>query len=135
LREHFTNSDFLFDKPEVINEISFERKSLVENHLLFCGDSAGMIAPLCGNGMAMAIQSGKILAETINQFAFTVKREKLEREYVKGWERVLSTRLKAGRVIQSILQNRILSDTALSLLNQSSVATKFVIDLTHGTPF
>ncbi|HET9055112.1 MAG TPA: NAD(P)-binding protein, partial [Cyclobacteriaceae bacterium] len=55
LKKIFTEAEFLFQKPEVINEISFETKEPVFNHILMAGDAAGMIAPLCGNGMAMAI--------------------------------------------------------------------------------
>ena len=55
----------LFEKPEVINEITFEKQDPVSNHILMCGDAAGMITPLCGNGMAMAIHSAKILSGLI----------------------------------------------------------------------
>ena len=52
LKYIFSNSEFLFEKPEVINEISFATKDPVEGHVLMAGDAAGMITPLCGNGMA-----------------------------------------------------------------------------------
>src|SRR5690606_28139952 len=67
LKYIFENSDFLYNKSEVINEICFEKKEAVYDHLLFCGDAAGMISPLCGNGMAMAIHSAKILSELISR--------------------------------------------------------------------
>lgn len=79
LKERFLNSDFLNEKPEVINEISFEKKPLVENHILYCGDAAGMISPLCGNGMAMAIHSAKILSENI--IRHPANRQHLEENY------------------------------------------------------
>ena len=41
--------------PIVISNISFRPKELVHQHILMSGDAAGMIAPVCGNGMAMAI--------------------------------------------------------------------------------
>ena len=31
--------------------------------LLLCGDAAGMITPLCGNGMAMALQSAALASD------------------------------------------------------------------------
>ncbi|HEY0899945.1 MAG TPA: NAD(P)/FAD-dependent oxidoreductase, partial [Sphingobacteriaceae bacterium] len=52
-RDHYQNAEFLPEPAEIINQVTFEQKPLVENHILFCGDSAGMISPLCGNGMAM----------------------------------------------------------------------------------
>ena len=59
LKRIFSEADFVFGRPEVINEISFETKDPVENHILMAGDAAGMITPVCGNGMAIAIHSGK----------------------------------------------------------------------------
>ncbi len=41
-------AEILLEKPEVINEISFATKKLVEDHMLMVGDAAGMITPLCG---------------------------------------------------------------------------------------
>jgi flavin-dependent dehydrogenase len=43
LKRLFDNAQFLLDKPEVINEISFEKKQPVEQHILMSGDTAGMI--------------------------------------------------------------------------------------------
>lgn len=68
IRSIFEKSEFLFDRPETINEISFQTKQPVENHILMIGDAAGMIAPLCGNGMAMAIHSAKIVSERLLQY-------------------------------------------------------------------
>jgi flavin-dependent dehydrogenase len=47
LKEIFQNSEAIFEKPLSISQISFETKKPVENHILMCGDSAGMIHPLC----------------------------------------------------------------------------------------
>src|SRR5690554_1549344 len=65
LKKLFLDAAFVLDKPEVINEINFDPKLPVENHLLMVGDAAGMIAPLCGNGMAIAIHTGKLAAEAL----------------------------------------------------------------------
>ncbi len=44
------------------------------------GDAAGMITPLCGNGMAMAIHSAKILSEYLIRYCGerSYSRENLE---------------------------------------------------------
>ena len=60
LKEIFNGSEAIFEKPLTISQISFVTKNPVENHILMCGDSAGMIHPLCGNGMSMAIQSAQL---------------------------------------------------------------------------
>ncbi len=138
LKYLFNNSEFLFDKPEVINEISFERKTLVENHLLFCGDSAGMITPLCGNGMAIAIHSGKILAESIARFSkkgLDLNREALEKDYIQNWENQFSLRLKTGRLIQRLFGNNQVSNFSVSALNNFPAITRLLVKKTHGKVF
>ena len=134
----FENSDFVLDKPEVINEISFEKKSLVEDHILFCGDSAGMITPLCGNGMAIAIHSGKILAECIVENGQNFKssfRATLEKRYQERWEKEFAFRLKAGRFIQRLFLNPQLSNIGISILKRSTFLSKLMINNTHGKSF
>ena len=135
LGDVFKNSEFLFEKPEVINEISFERKTLIENHLIFCGDSAGMITPLCGNGMAIAIHSAKILSESIIHFVKKedrLNRPALEQDYVSKWEKQFAFRLKSGRVIQNLFGNTLISNLAISSLNKLPSITQALVKKTHG---
>ncbi len=139
LKEIFTNADFVWDKPETINEISFQKKSLIENHLLMSGDAAGMITPLCGNGMAMAIHSAKILSETIIKYAacgFDVsQRRYLEVEYRAKWTRNFSFRLETGRYIQKLFGSNVLSNIAVSSLSVIPPLSGYLISKTHGKPF
>lgn len=134
LKEIYQSSDFLFDNPEVINEISFERKSPIVNHVLMTGDSAGLITPLCGNGMAMAIHSGKILADTIINNAMD-NRAKIENDYVKAWENQFRRRLWAGRQIQRMFGSDTMSNFAVNLANYAKPLACLLIEQTHGKSF
>ena len=53
LKDVLNNSELVFEKPLTISQVSFSSKNPVENHILMCGDAAGMIHPLAGNGMGM----------------------------------------------------------------------------------
>jgi flavin-dependent dehydrogenase len=120
LRSIFTNSEFLYHKPEVINEVTFVTKSPVEDHILMAGDSAGMITPLCGNGMAMAIHSGKLLSDLIIKYLTTpgLSREWLENNYANAWN-----------------GNSIASHLAVGLAISSRPIANMIIRNTHGEPF
>jgi menaquinone-9 beta-reductase len=138
LKNIFKNSEFLFNKPEVINEISFETKEPVCNHILMTGDAAGMITPLCGNGMAMAIYSAKMLSEVIRKHFKSEKfdRAKLEKEYAHQWSRNFNGRLWAGRQIQhKLFGSQWSSSIALNLAIYSKPIAKLIIRNTHGDPF
>lgn len=136
IRNIFTRATYLLVKPEVINEISFETKLPVENHILMAGDAAGMITPVCGNGMAIAIHSGKILSELVIEFCKgKIDRSRLETEYTKAWNRQFRMRLWVGRSVQRLFGNRDFSALAVGLGAVSKPMARFIISKTHGQPF
>lgn len=141
LKELFGHAELLMDKPEVINEISFEKKAPVEQHVLMSGDTAGMIAPLCGNGMTMAIHSSKILSENIikhyspSQPFTTQQRQALEQEYTQAWNRQFARRLWLGRRLQKLFGSGRAVDVAISALNLMPGIAPYLIGKTHGQPF
>jgi len=136
LNSLYKNADFLFDKPEVINEISFAAKNPVEQHILMSGDTAGMITPLCGNGMAMAIHSARMLSEHIKDyFESHQNREHLERSYEKSWNQTFSRRHWAGRKIQSLFGSRQASGFAVGLGKAFPLVGHYLMKQTHGKPF
>lgn len=136
LKYVFQNSEFLFERPEVINEISFATKSPIENHVLMAGDAAGMITPLCGNGMAMAIHSAKILSELVVDFVNgKLTRSQLETDYTSSWNSHFARRLWAGRQIQRLFGDEWSSNLAVNLMRKSKPVAEFIISQTHGAPF
>lgn len=132
LKRIFQESDFLFDKPEVINEINFEPKKPVENHILMTGDAAGLITPLCGNGMAMAIHSGKLAAEAI---VAGNSRSGVESNYTKNWTAQFRQRLWVGRNAQRLFGSGGASVFARNLIDYVPFFAKQIIKNTHGKPF
>ena len=132
LKKIFQESEFLFDKPEVINEINFEPKLPVENHILMAGDSAGLITPLCGNGMAMAIHSGKMAAEAI---LGGKTRKEIETNYARNWKNEFLQRLWVGRNAQRLFGSGGASVFARKLIEQTPFFAKQIIKMTHGKPF
>jgi menaquinone-9 beta-reductase len=135
LKELFGNADFLFSKPEVINEISFETKEPVYDHIFMVGDAAGMIAPLCGNGMAMAIHSAKLLTDLMISSRISSRAE-LEKAYATSWHKTFSKRLWVGRQIQhKLFGTEWGSNLSVSLAIHSKFITNSLIKMTHGKPF
>lgn len=135
LKEIFESAEFLWEKPEVINEITFEQKSLIENHVLMCGDSAGMITPLCGNGMAMAIHSAKMLSEeVVRYFSKSRNREALEQAYENKWNKEFKSRLQYGRRVQRLFGSPLLSNFSVNLINSVKPLARNIIRRTHGSP-
>ena len=122
LKHFFDRSENVFEKELSIAQVSFRKKSLIEDHIIMIGDSAGLIHPLCGNGMAMAIHSAKLASESIELFYSNhhVSITDMEEHYKSNWKLHFAKRIKAGRILQKILLNDTLSGLSQSLRSNHS---------------
>jgi len=136
LEHFFKNAKPLFEKPLTISQISFQQKEPVENHIFMVGDSAGLIHPLCGNGMAMAIKSAKIFSEIYIEAHQNKKldRKAMEEKYKTLWRDEFSERLKTGRFIQKILMNPFTSKLGFTMVKTFPAIVPSLIKKTHGSP-
>lgn len=136
LKSIFKNTTPVFESPLTISQISFDRKSPVEQHVLMCGDSAGMIQPLCGNGMSMAIRSAQIASEVVIEYLDKkiTTRDVLESSYKKAWNKAFRNRLKVGRVVANLFSNSTLADVSLMALKKTPFLVPLIIKQTHGKP-
>ena len=124
------------EQPVTIAQISFAKKTQVENHVLCVGDAAGMITPLCGNGMSMALHGSKIAAESITYFLLQrITREEMEKSYQKNWNRLFARRLRTGRIIQRFFGKRFWSVALIRILKPFPFLVRALIRQTHGKPF
>jgi len=136
LRDFLVQSELIFDKPLAIAQIAFDKKAPVVHHILMCGDTAGLIHPLCGNGMAMAIHSAKLVSESVHSFLSNAKydRNRLEKEYTRNWNAVFKNRLWFGRKLQGLLLDDRWMNAGLSIAGSSKSILNYLISKTHGEP-
>lgn len=133
LRDIFTQANFLWNAPETINEISFSPKNPVEQHIFMVGDSAGLITPLCGNGMAMAIHAAKIVSEILIQiFEGKQSRTQAELLYATEWKKHFYNRILWGKRLQHLFGNTTLTALSLTALKHTMPLTRWLIRQTHG---
>jgi len=136
LKKIFDGAEMLSQSPVTISQISFGKKEQVYNHSLLVGDAAGMIAPLCGNGMSMALHGSKIAFEQIRLFLQNkIPRWQMEEDYTQAWQKQFSKRLRTGRMVQRFFGSVLLSDVLISLLKPFPAITDKLIAQTHGQPF
>ncbi len=136
LKDVFENSESVFSKPLTISQLSFSSKNPVEQHILMCGDSAGMIHPLSGNGMSMAIRSAQMISQIlIDYFTGTIKsRIALEKMYKKAWNNEFKKRLKTGHIVASLFKMNHFSELMLLGLKGFPGILPKIIKQTHGKP-
>jgi flavin-dependent dehydrogenase len=136
LARFFREAVMVFEKPLTIAQISFASKKPVESHILMCGDTAGLIHPLSGNGMAMAIHSAKIASEILLKHlrSEVPDRDQLEKEYTHRWRNTFGERIRMGQYLQGMLLSPRVTDMLFSLATRSPKTLRRIIRKTHGNP-
>ncbi len=135
LKDFFDTAKPLFEKPLAISQISFEKKSTIEDHVFMVGDTAGLIHPLCGNGMAMAIGSAKIFCNLYLKARNKgpINRAELEKAYSLCWAAEFNKRMKTGRWIQKTVQYPFWLKLGFLTANTFPSLIPHIIAKTHGT--
>ncbi len=101
-----------------IAQIPFGQKSKVVGDILFAGDAGGLIAPLAGDGIAIALASGAMAARRCIQFIQAgADRQELPLLYARDWERAFAGRVRLARLLQKILLRPHLAHPALRIAN------------------
>ena len=136
LKKIFVEAEFVFKEPVTISQISFNKKKVVENNILMSGDAAGMITPLCGNGMSMAMHSSKIAFTCITPFlSGKITRLQMETQYENEWKNQFEKRLKAGRTIQKLFGKELLTNLFINAIKPFPFLINKMIKATHGKEF
>ena len=134
LRSIFENSTMEFEVPLSIGQISFQQKEAVTAHILMIGDAAGLIHPLCGNGMSMAIHSAKICAEQVIHYLDNeeVSRNEMEQAYSHLWKHHFKDRLYMGKLLAALLRKEKIADLMTASLAKFPFILPQLIKRTHG---
>jgi flavin-dependent dehydrogenase len=136
LRKIFHESEVLFKSPLTISQVSFEKKSQVENHVLLVGDAGGLITPLCGNGMSMALHGSRIAANLVIRYlSKKISRQQLEENYIMQWNQAFQKRLQAGRLMQRLFGREWLTNIFIHGIKPFPSFISYLIRQTHGEPF
>ncbi len=136
LKKIFSKSHILEGFPVTIAQISFSKKTQVQNGLLMLGDAAGMITPLCGNGMSMALHSSKLAAGLITRYLHNeLDQAPLQTLYRRQWQQHFGRRMAAGRLLQGFFGKRMLSNLFVQTFRTLPFLAATIIKKTHGRPF
>jgi flavin-dependent dehydrogenase len=100
---------FLSSEPVI-----FRARSAVEVGVFMVGDASGVIDPLTGNGMAMAIQSALLAAPFVLRLIHDGReREHVERGYRAAHHAMFAPRIRWSRFVARLLSRPALLDAAI----------------------
>ena len=136
LKTIFAGVTVLYSQPLTISQVSFSKKNQVENNILMLGDAAGMITPLCGNGMSMAMHSSKLAFNCMDDFLNKkLTRMQMEANYKQNWQTNFARRLWVGRKVQQLFGSNYSTALFLKIMKRIPGLASMVIKATHGQPF
>lgn len=120
-QEHFLSSE----------PVIFAARSPVVSGILMVGDAAGLIDPLAGNGMAMAIQSALVAATLV------VRRRELDADtiaadYDRAYRALFLDRIRWSRRVAGILSRPWLVERVTNLIRTPSIGS-FLLAQTRAT--
>jgi flavin-dependent dehydrogenase len=114
--------DYLSSEPVI-----FRARSAVEGGIFMIGDASGVIDPLTGNGMAMAVQSALLAAPLLLRLVEQPSRRvEIEDEYRRVHHRFFASRIAWSRRAAMLLSRPRLLDAALSAIHTKSVGELFL---------
>jgi menaquinone-9 beta-reductase len=122
------SSDFVASEPVI-----FRGKEPVAREIVLIGDASGVVDPLAGNGMAMAMQSALIAAPAIAGIIGAPKnRRGHERTYTAAHRNLFSPRIRWSRASGWILSRPSLLELALRVA-PSGPTGRFLASRTRGS--
>ena len=136
LKRIFSSAEFLFKEPLTISGINFKTKAAVNETTFYLGDSAGMIAPVTGNGMSMALRSASVFAALADQyFSNTLTKQQLKENYTRFWTKEFSGRVNLSRHFQKLSEYPFLTKMCIGLFKPFPSLANAMIKQTHGSTF
>ena len=109
--------NFLSSEPVI-----FRARSAVEGGIFMIGDASGVIDPLTGNGMAMAVQSALLAAPMLLRLLEQpARRGEIEEQYRGEHRAFFAPRIRWSRAVAALLSRPRLLDAALSTVRAGAI--------------
>lgn len=115
-------------EPLAAARLTFTAKEPSSGAILFIGDAAGMIAPLCGDGQAMALESATLLADLMARAGD----DDLPRLWDDLWRRRFAARLRVGHWLQALLLRPGAAEASVRVLKACPFLAKPLLAKTRG---
>lgn len=119
--------------PRGVGDIYFGRREVVESGVYMIGDAAAVIAPLAGDGIGMAIESGQLLARILLRAkGDSLSRQQAESLYIHEWKRLFRKRLGVASVVQGIALRSLSGNAGGRMMKMFPLLAKGVVKWTRN---
>lgn len=136
LAERLEAMECISSASQSLSQITFELKGKFDQDVWMIGDTAGMIAPLCGDGMAMALRSAELAVPMASAFLQgTLEIEILKHQYMSAWNNEFRTRLQLGRLMHYGFIYPTVARVGVQLCHQIPALGNALIRATRGASY
>lgn len=116
-----------------VSPAAFVPKSGFAGDVCMIGDSAGMIAPMCGDGMAMALRSAELAVPLVEAFlAGTLPPDRFRRRYEASWQDEFGPRFRLGRWVHAGFMHPWAARLGLRICRTVPGVARWIIRNTRG---
>lgn len=116
-----------------VSRVALGARGTFAGDICLIGDAAGMIAPLCGDGMAMALRSAEIASGAAGDFlAGRCDTARYRRRYTRDWNREFALRLSIGRFAHSAGISPLVAHISLGMLRAAPWLGRWLVKKTRG---
>jgi flavin-dependent dehydrogenase len=111
-------------------DIYFGARVLTDKGIFYLGDAAGVIAPLAGDGIAIAVQSAQLLTGILYKNNLDVLMS--SEDYNREWRKQFSGRMHIAGIIQSLIMNKTIEHIGLNIVSFFPFLLPKLIRYTRG---
>ena len=111
-------------------DIYFGSRELTDRGIFYVGDAAGVIAPLAGDGIGIAVQSAQLISRILYKNNLDIL--KSGHDYEKEWKEHFSGRLRTAGSIQSLIMNNFIQQIGLKFISHFPFLLPKLIRYTRG---
>jgi menaquinone-9 beta-reductase len=116
-----------------LRQISFALKGTFDDDICLIGDTAGMITPLCGDGMAMALHTAEIVVPLVSDYlAGNISVNAWKQKYQQQWQREFKPRLQLGRFLHSCFIRPPIAQASVTVCQTFPAIGDWIIQHTRG---
>jgi len=135
LADRFANMQRVSPALQGLSQITFALKGNFHNDICMIGDTAGMITPLCGDGMAMALRSAEIAVPFVSNFLEQqIDINTFKKQYAIAWKQEFQIRLQLGQMIHNCFVQPNLANAGVNLCKSIPALGNWIIGATRGKP-
>lgn len=133
LRDRLAPLSRVSEQFEAVSQVPLMAKEQFVNDVCMVGDAAGMIAPLCGDGMAMALDAADLAVPLADEFLTGRRSSSAFRDaYRTRWHAQFGTRLRLGRWVHAAAFRPAATTALLTTCRALPPLTRWLIRATRG---